>query len=271
MTNPPMITPMTTPLTTRDTRTNSVDARTSTPGAGAISIASLNLRFGIDPRTEQPFDVTAAIRALDSDVVALQEVWRPKRGDAAHEVAARALGYRSIDLQLPRAHNKSSPPHVREHDGMHGTWWGVSLLSRLPILDHDALDFRPIRLDAADRRALVARLDLGDRRTLRIVTPHLTYRLWASHVHLRALARAASEWNGPTVILGDFNMWGPIVGHFLPDWRRPVRGRTWPAHRPHSQIDHVLVSPEFAATEATVLPEVGSDHRPVRVRLRVDS
>jgi endonuclease/exonuclease/phosphatase family metal-dependent hydrolase len=238
---------------------------------GEVSVASLNLRFGIRPYTEQPFDVTAAIGTLDADVVALQEVWRPKHGEAPHEVAAHALGYQFVDLRLRRAHNKSSPPYVRERDGMHGTWWGVSLLSRRPILDEDAVDFRPIRLDAADRRALVARIDLGDGRTLRIVTPHLTYRLWASHVHLRALARAASEWSGPTAILGDFNMWGPVVARFLPDWQRPVRGRTWPAHRPHSQIDHVLVSPELAAADATVLPEVGSDHRPVRVRLRVGS
>lgn len=245
------------------------DATTRAAPTGAITIASLNLRFGIRPHTEQPFDVTAAIAALDADVVALQEVWRPKHGDAPHEVAARALGYRFVDLRLPRAHNKSSPPHVRERDGMHGTWWGVSLLSRRPILDDDAVDFRPIRLDAADRRALVAHVDLGRGRTLRVVTPHLTYRLWASHVHLRALARAAREWSGPTVILGDFNMWGPVVGRFLPEWHRPVRGRTWPAHRPHSQIDHVLVSPDVIAADGIVMAEVGSDHRPVRVQLRL--
>jgi endonuclease/exonuclease/phosphatase family metal-dependent hydrolase len=48
-----------------------------------------------------------------------------------------------------------------------------------------------------------------------------------------------------------------------------VRGRTWPAHRPHSQIDHVLVRDDVEVVDAAVLDEVASDHRPVRVTLRL--
>jgi len=47
-----------------------------------------------------------------------------------------------------------------------------------------------------------------------------------------------------------------------------VRGRTWPAHRPHSQIDHVLVRDDVAVVDGGVLGEVGSDHLPLRVTLR---
>jgi endonuclease/exonuclease/phosphatase family metal-dependent hydrolase len=47
-----------------------------------------------------------------------------------------------------------------------------------------------------------------------------------------------------------------------------VRGRTWPAHRPHSQIDHVLVRDDVEVVDAAVLGEVGSDHLPLRVTLR---
>jgi endonuclease/exonuclease/phosphatase family metal-dependent hydrolase len=46
-----------------------------------------------------------------------------------------------------------------------------------------------------------------------------------------------------------------------------VRGRTWPARRPHSQIDHILVSGEINVRGGEVLPDVGSDHRPVRAEL----
>ncbi len=73
----------------------------------------------------------------------------------------------------------------------------------------------------------------------------------------------------PTVIVGDFNLWGPAVAAMLPGWRRAVRGRTWPAHRPHSQIDHVLVRDDVDVVDATILGEVGSDHRPLRVTLRL--
>jgi endonuclease/exonuclease/phosphatase family metal-dependent hydrolase len=50
-----------------------------------------------------------------------------------------------------------------------------------------------------------------------------------------------------------------------------VRGRTWPASRPHSQIDHILVRRRDGTevVHAEVLPAVGSDHRPVRATLRV--
>ena len=57
---------------------------------------------------------------------------------------------------------------------------------------------------------------------------------------------------------------------FLPGWRRTVRGRTWPAGRPHSQIDHILVraADGTEVLHSEVLPGVGSDHRPVRATLR---
>jgi endonuclease/exonuclease/phosphatase family metal-dependent hydrolase len=232
-----------------------------------ISIASLNLRFGISPKIELPYDVTAAIASLDADVVALQEAWRPKHGPAAHEIAAAELGYQVVELALPRAHNKSSPPLVRDLDGMHGTWWGVAVLSRLPIVDRFSFDFAPIRFDAAGRRALVATIETPWNARLAIVTPHLTYRLWGSVNHLRALARHGRTIADEAVILGDFNMWGPVVDRFVPGWQRPVRGRTWPGSRPHSQIDHILVSQGLVVRDARVLPAIGSDHLPVRVTL----
>ena len=52
-------------------------------------------------------------------------------------------------------------------------------------------------------------------------------------------------------------------------WDRPVRGRTFPARRPHSQIDHVLVRGGIQALEGEVLAETPSDHRPIRARLRL--
>jgi endonuclease/exonuclease/phosphatase (EEP) superfamily protein YafD len=50
---------------------------------------------------------------------------------------------------------------------------------------------------------------------------------------------------------------------------RAVRGRTWPARRPHSQIDHIWIDDGLAVVDAGVGAATGSDHRPVRARLRV--
>ncbi len=234
----------------------------------SISIASLNLRYGIAPKSEQPFDVVAAIRALDADVVGLQEVWRPKHGEAAHELAAAELGYAVADLQLPRKHNKTSPPLVRNTEGLHGSWWGVSILSRLPILDTTAVDFAPILFDAGHRRSLVATVKTPWDQDLAVVSSHLTYRLWGSINHLRTLAKHGRALTSEAVLVGDLNMWGPVVDRFVPGWQRPVRGRTWPHSRPHSQIDHILVSHGLRVTDARVCNPVGSDHLPVRVCLQ---
>ncbi len=71
------------------------------------------------------------------------------------------------------------------------------------------------------------------------------------------------------MLAGDCNLWGPPVMAVLGDgWRRAVTGRTWPARRPHSQIDHVLVRPgDVRVVDAAVGGDVGSDHRPLRLRL----
>jgi endonuclease/exonuclease/phosphatase (EEP) superfamily protein YafD len=71
----------------------------------------------------------------------------------------------------------------------------------------------------------------------------------------------------PAVLAGDMNMWGPPVTSYFPGWRRALRSRTWPAHRPHSQLDHVLVTSSVRVLDARVIPFTGSDHRPVVVRL----
>jgi endonuclease/exonuclease/phosphatase (EEP) superfamily protein YafD len=85
---------------------------------------------------------------------------------------------------------------------------------------------------------------------------------------LNALKRQL-EAGGPQIIAGDFNFWGPPVGMLMSEWKRPVRGRTYPGHRPHSQIDHVLVRGGIEPLSGEVLAETPSDHRPVRARLRL--
>jgi endonuclease/exonuclease/phosphatase (EEP) superfamily protein YafD len=98
---------------------------------------------------------------------------------------------------------------------------------------------------------------------------HVSHLLQGSPVHYRELSRALARGGRPAVLAGDMNLWGPAVSLQLPGWRRVVRGRTWPATRPHSQLDHVLVS-GFVTGSGAVLGPLGSDHRPVRAELVVD-
>ena len=48
-------------------------------------------------------------------------------------------------------------------------------------------------------------------------------------------------------------------------------GASYPAHRPHSQIDHILVRDDMTVLSGEVLAETPSDHRPIRARLRLEA
>ena len=98
---------------------------------------------------------------------------------------------------------------------------------------------------------------------------HASHRLWGSLPQLRRVHERLAELNTPSVIAGDCNMWGPPIATVLRGRRRAVRGRTWPAGRPHSQIDHIWIDDHFDVLDAAIGPATGSDHRPVRARIRV--
>jgi hypothetical protein len=75
-----------------------------------------------------------------------------------------------------------------------------------------------------------------------VVGTHMSHLQYGSHRHYGALNRLLrTEARPDAVLLGDMNLWGPPVRAFLPGWHRAVKGRTWPAWNPHSQIDHILV------------------------------
>jgi endonuclease/exonuclease/phosphatase family metal-dependent hydrolase len=103
---------------------------------------------------------------------------------------------------------------------------------------------------------------------LSIVGTHMSHLQYGSHRHygtLNTLLRSHARPNA--VLLGDMNLWGPPVRAFLRDWHRAVKGRTWPAWSPHSQIDHILVRGNVQVGVGSVLPDAGSDHLPVRAEL----
>jgi endonuclease/exonuclease/phosphatase family metal-dependent hydrolase len=88
-----------------------------------------------------------------------------------------------------------------------------------------------------------------------------------SHAQYRQLRAQLPHPDVAAVLAGDMNLWGPPVNSFFPAWRRAVTGRTWPSQHPHSQVDHVLITPPLSVVEARVVDRSGSDHRPVVVTL----
>ena len=219
--------------------------------------------------TNGAFDVAGALRSFDADVLVLQESWWPDEGAAAVDLVAADSGatvhWASFGRGIvePWPHIISARPH-RACGRI-----GLAVVSRLPTRLIETIPVGDVPGDPALRRcALHLALDVGGL-DLDLIAVHLSSRLpYAPPMQIRNLRRRLPPPDRRAVIVGDFNLWGPAVTTLLPGWRRAVRGRTWPAHRPHSQIDHVLVRNGVEVVDAAVLDEVGSDHRPVRVTLR---
>ncbi|HTU37035.1 MAG TPA: endonuclease/exonuclease/phosphatase family protein [Acidimicrobiales bacterium] len=263
-----------------------------------LSVANFNMHCGMDG-WGRPFDYLAAIRSLDADVIVLEESWTTEGAtESQAQAAASALGYQIVSRTLasgrrirPQPDAGSSwvawPPWSEHHRALYmesvrpfpesvhalARWqeaepgsWGIAVLVRpeLPIEDTRIVPMSVLRADRVERAAIVVDLTV-DGRPISVVGTHMSHLHFGSHRNWAELRRALRTAARPDAVLaGDMNTWGPLVRVFMPGWRRAVRGRTWPAWRPHSQIDHILVHGRLRAVSGAVLPHAGSDHRPVR-------
>lgn len=238
-----------------------------------LTIATFNTHFGVaHRRPHAPYDVVEAIARIDADVIGLQEVWRPARGRSFAADAAERLGYDVHERPLAEGVVTERPDLVRRGQPSEGQW-GLALLSRFPTRPRADIDLGRIAFDRAGRIAVPVEVDVPTERgggTLLVTVTHISHRLFGSPRQIRRVVRALDADGPPAVVVGDFNLWGPPVSLlFGPGWARAVRGRTWPAPRPHSQIDHILCNRAVAASDGEVLPATPSDHRPIRARVSI--
>jgi endonuclease/exonuclease/phosphatase family metal-dependent hydrolase len=273
------------------------------PGGGrpSFSIATFNVHAGVDG-WGRPFDVIEACRVLDADVLVLQEIWTPQSGSGIAADVGTALGYtvfeqmfaggrlagphpdadgrwmKSFDWRGPShaiyldsekpldATTRRSPRYLDAEPGH----WGVAVLSRLPVGGHSVIDLGRLRQDRAQRFAVAVEVEVGGT-PLNVVGTHMSHISYGAPVHFIRLSRAIRERvpSGPAVVAGDMNMWGPPVSAFFPGWRRAHRAKTWPAWRPHSQVDHILLRGPLTVVDGSAFASMGSDHLPLRVCLTV--
>lgn len=267
----------------------------------ALVVASFNVHGGVDG-LGRPFDVVASCRAIDADLLVLQETWTPDRGEPLAHRIGDALGYQVQELAMARARLAPAPAGDRARGGDSSSWgpvlrvagpyglrvgeprpgrvppvsstvatthgtWGMALLSHVPVRSTSILDLGQLRRDPARRGAIVVELDIAGR-PLRVVGTHMSHLTNGSVIQLRSLRHLITDPELPAVLAGDMNLWGPPLSALLPGWSRIVRGRTWPAWRPVAQLDHILVTAGVRPLGAgQVLPVAGSDHLPVRARL----
>lgn len=258
----------------------------------SLVLATFNVHLGIDG-WGRPFDLVGQCAELRADVLVMQESWGPDGGGrSTAQGVANALGYTVVVEQslahcvryeppVEDGHGWGPPPWRRsrafqlDHDrrplrrSTRSTVpgrWSLAVLARVPVRDQKTVSLGHLRHDPADRAVIFVTTELGSR-AVTIAGTHMAHLTDWSPLQYRRLAGLLPPADTPAVLAGDMNLWGPPVNSFFPAWRRAVTGRTWPAHRPHSQLDHVLITESLSVVEARIVDHSGSDHRPVVVRL----
>ncbi len=239
------------------------------PRVRVVTFNMLHGRSMVDGRVDVR-RFAEAVRDLDPDVLALQEVDRDQqRSDLAGFVAAIS--------GAPGATWVAATG--REQPGT--ATYGIALLSRYPVRSWQVtrlprIPFRfPMWLPTPRKVAMVfeeprvavagiVETPLGD---VAVANTHLSYVPFWNGVQLRRLRRDLAVLPDPLLLVGDLNMAGGRPAR-ITGYRPLAAGPTFPADVPRHQLDHILLRGRLAAARDAGTCELPlSDHRALIVDL----
>lgn len=246
--------------------------RIGAAGAGNLGVATFNIWHDAGGRWPTRLRLlTAALRAADADVIALEEVLEDAGKSLPNQATtiAHDLGYAEVHFVAPEP--EGSPKR-----------YGNAILTRLPVIEVARRKLEPL---SDYRTSIRVRVRTGDG-PVDVVATHLAWQPEAAAVRTQQVADLLA-WlprdDTPLVIMGDFNAplddpglaaLGPprfasaLAPGAAPTTLNPARG-----HAPRV-IDHIFVdSAHFAVAAAKVIGsdavdgEYPSDHFGVAARL----
>jgi endonuclease/exonuclease/phosphatase (EEP) superfamily protein YafD len=235
-------------------RTASAHGGTPACGDTGLRIVSANVLF----RNDEHAPLVDYLARSDADVIALQEV--TPEWEAALAPLHDRYPYRRVIA-------RTDP-------------YGMALFSRWPLgRGTGTVDFADDGLPS-----LVAMIKLPGERELRVIAMHTHWPVTRGLQQqrdrsLHAVAQLAAADPVATVLAGDLNLtpYAPAFARLLAEsglrdaledvtWRPTWQAGFWPLALP---IDHVLVSRDACVVAHEIGPDVGSDHRPLAVTLRL--
>lgn len=239
---------------------------------GSLRVVVWNIRHGRGMDEEVDLGrIADVLRALDADVIALQEVDdRTERTGGVDQVGelARMLGYEG-------AHGPHRP--------YQGGFYGNAVLTRVPVLEQQTHRIPPASGSALAVHEVVVAVPPpdGSRNVRGLPVSIFSVHLAGSPEERMAQAEAVdaqgrlSPWR-PTMLVGDFNGRpdDPVVEWLASRWTVEEKSgdtRTYPAAAPDREIDFVawradprLLDVEVEVLEHRVIEEAeASDHRPL--------
>lgn len=221
---------------------------------------------------------TTAVRDLDADVLALQEVDRDQ---------PRSHG---ADLTVLAAEAMGAPEHrfAAVLHGEPGLWtaatgdhqpatasYGIALLSRYPVREWRILNLPVLRrrapvlwpgnrwpaLVSDEPRAALAAVVQGPGGDVTVVATHLTFIPGWSTRQLRTLVSHVAGLPRPLILMGDLNIGGDRPAR-VSGMRPLATAATFPVSHPLRQLDHILADGPVEPVGAARAIDTGlSDHR----------
>jgi endonuclease/exonuclease/phosphatase family metal-dependent hydrolase len=231
--------------------------------------------------------LTAAVRTLNPDILALQEVDRGQpRSHLADltAIAAEAMGAVAHRFAAVLSGTPGATWMAATEDAIPGTpAYGIALLSRYPAHSWRATRLpripfrfplylpaprRVIVVDDEPRVALIGHID-SPGGPVTVANTHLSFVPGWGQWQLGQVLRDLAPVRAPVVLMGDLNMHNPLPAQ-LAGYRSLARHLTFPADVPNRQLDHIMLRGRLSSVVSSNAPLLPlSDHRALTVDLSV--
>jgi endonuclease/exonuclease/phosphatase family metal-dependent hydrolase len=243
-----------------------------------MRVVTFNILNGRSPdRRDVDIDsYAAAVKSLDADILALQEVdrFQPRSGRAdLTAVACEALGAEEHLFVAALAGTPGATwTAATGEEQPDSAAYGISLLSRYPVAAWETIRLPPVPVPAPVRhpgqrfpslvrdepRVAIAAVVETPMGVMTIANTHLSFVRWWNGRQLKLLVRSLAHLPRPLMLAGDLNM-GPDRAALTTGLTGIADHLTFPWDEPTVQLDHLLADPPLRArTSVRRLPV--SDH-----------